>query len=694
MANDESTPEITADIVSPETKGASSLTSEGRDVVAGRYEIKLSEPLSDLDTANAKAYAINDQNSSAKGELYCLICESGLPYRSEFIKQTENILHPAFPILIAHEAVYISSQAERRMVYVYGKPKGQRLSTWLTHNKLTLRTMIEHIIHPLLQTIRQMEEYKLAHGSINPGNLYYDENAKHRLSLGECLSEPPGYSQNLFYEPLTRALADPIGKGEPSPEDDYYAVGVLVIYLYLGKLPPQEMMVEQFLFERCMQGSYAVLTGGRDFPEPLDELLIGLITDNVNERWTSKHLDSWLKGKRYNLIKPHAPREAPRPYAFHDIQHFNRVALAFSLRRYWDDAIPELRQDKLERWIELSIADTDLAESVKGVLWQTGGEYAQSEQQHDELMTRTLMLLNPYAPMQFRDTRFHVNAMGWVLADIIHKQNTSLLRLFSWILSAEFGLFWSHLHSESVPGKGSYDVLQTLQQYRIFAKITGPEFGIERLLYDLNPSLPCQSPQVKRYHAQTLPELLQALEDLSAESEMRARDPVDSHIAAFIASKLMLNKNPYLGLIKYYGQKFSPSLKHMVLLSMAQKKSGPGIHRGLARWLSSRLTPVTDLIYNQETKQDVRGQIQEICDLGKISALEAVLMDEKMRKEDQKGFTRAVQKYRRNQAKLKYLSDITVIAQRADIIGARIAIALAYLILLITAAGLMRDFTG
>jgi hypothetical protein len=44
--------------------------------------------------------------------------------------------------------------------------------------------------------------------------------------LGECVSETSGVSQPAIFEPIERAMALPTGRGEGTPPDDMFALGV------------------------------------------------------------------------------------------------------------------------------------------------------------------------------------------------------------------------------------------------------------------------------------------------------------------------------------------------------------------------------------------------------------------------------------------------------------------------------------
>ncbi len=54
-----------------------------------------------------------------------------------------------------------------------------------------------------------------------------------------------------------------------------------------------------------------------------------------------------------------------------------------------------------------------------------------------------------------------------------------------------------------------------LERLRSIIRNAGLGFGIERMLYDLNPDMPCQSPLFAQWHVATLPALLKQLDRLA-----------------------------------------------------------------------------------------------------------------------------------------------------------------------------------
>src|SRR3546814_8436095 len=84
--------------------------------------------------------------------------------------------------------------------------------------------------------------------------------------------------------------------GYGGPEDDYYALGVLVLVLLCGGNPVPGLSEHELVEAKISKGSYAALVGETRLSLPMVEVLRGLLCDNPEERWrqdrTSTRLNS------------------------------------------------------------------------------------------------------------------------------------------------------------------------------------------------------------------------------------------------------------------------------------------------------------------------------------------------------------------------------------------------------------------
>ncbi len=663
----------------------------GSHLVDGRYEILLNEPLPHLNVGLSKAYALKD-NLKPQASLYAAILPRAMPYRSMLLEHGESLKHPSIVAPIASAIHDISTVSEARKVLIFEQPPGKTLAQIIgPERRITQKAMIQRVILPLTNAIRAMEERGIAHGAISPERIFLDDQSDEACMLGECFSELPGYSQSLYYEPIYRAMCNPTGKGEATSSDDYFALGVLTLFLLMGKLPAMSHGESVFMRERLISGSFIAHTEGQSFSPLIDDLLRGLLNDNPTDRWGYDQIRACLRGQSFNLPHPHFTREAARPFPFQDVQYFTRLSLANALHQNWKDSRIMLRDDKLIRWIELSANKQEVGQALREVVAITGGENARRTTDDDELVSRSIIVLDPQGPIRMRDLVFHFSALGPMIAEGFRSNDPTLLKRVLWMIENDYHSYWSSLNGGSYPGVGTSQVFDNLQQVRNLGMQRATGFGVERYLYEMNDQLPCQSPLLVHYHADSLERLLWALDRASQDKNARANPPIDEHIAAFISARMEWRKPPKAEFGPLDSSKEREMLLCLLYLARVQNKVGGTNLSGLGNWIAARLRPVLESIHNRQKQKELQDQLQALGEQGKLEAILTLLCDRNTHALDHQGFAKARARYRKLSDKIKMLNDLQRIGDRAQRIGGRVSLAIAYSTLLIMTLNFLRN---
>lgn len=655
-----------------------------RDVVDNRYVVQLNRPLPDLDTQQNKAFEVKDEQEPDR-QLYALICARHLPQRITVMAQMRNIINPHFVSPVAASLVELSTTGEQYFAIIFPRPAGRRLSALLAERKLPIHSeafLRINIFSPLASILQQLEEMELGHGRINLDNMFFDNN---HLVLGECVSEPAGYSQPWYYEPLERMYCEPAGKGDSDVATDYFALGILMLLLQPGKrffvsLTPMELgeMIAR-------KGTFNSLTDDEALPEGILDFLRGTLHDAKRDRWTSMQLKSWVAGKKFSVIMPTLPIEASRPYDFLDNGYLNRRALAHAFLGNWEKAIPRMRDGSVIRWVELSIGQKEIGAALARVLKACGGEKISSAAKlNDELVARSLNLLDPHGPMRLKGMSLHVEGIGCLLSEILHSNSQE--RLLSIIEVFEFDLAnaWADVlkrHLDILLPTNLSNMLWKLDRLRVVMRSVGLGFGIERCLYELNPYYPCQSPLLQGKHVTTLPQLLNALDRL-APTKARDHEPMDRHIAAFITSRLNIGKEVRIPELQANKNLVTHrSLVMLKLLEQAQQKAGYPKLPGLSAWVAAGLFSLTEHLHSKTLREQVISMVSGYASGGQLKPMLEIMRSNEYVARDKLGFELANLKYRDNTAALYTLESRRVIRTHAMQVGNRIAYYVSFCIL-------------
>ncbi len=652
----------------------SAVENTTKDLLNGRFRILVNQPLPELSKTLAQAYAVQDIEK-AETQAYALIFSNDMPYRMKGIEVQKTAAQPAFLRCYAAGPIPLSAPAETRMVAVLEKPTGRSLKQIVEEKgPLSERFIMDKILRPLNDALRELERAQINHGCINPSQLFLDQ----ELKIAESISMPSGYSQDFHYESPERLLASASGKGSGNSSADAYAVGVLALYLARGELPFKHLEKKEWEETILRMGSYHAFTNNYDPSETLSDLLRGTLNDNPRERWTFEQISAWMDGKRFNLILPSVPHDCSRPYVFEGKEYFSYRALAHALFYNWQVAKTHLSATKLVRWMELNPTSTTAAEAMARVLRVSDSDTNEPALKDEELM-KVISILDPYGPMRFKEASVNIDGLGKALAASARENNTQLRQQILTMIETGLPGFISDLLDKSHNSLANKTLWQ-LQKLRPVLQHKGLGFGVDRLIYTLNASLPCQSQLLKRYHIVSLQELLLQL-DRMAREHLKRSSLIDSQLAAFLTSKLEITKElRVLELAGHPDLVLDQRLIMLKLLAQAQQKMNNQPLKGLAVWVAATIMPIAQKLHQKSSRELLIKEIKQATKTGLLGTIAFLVFRDKIFTDDRREFLRVKHLYQYHKDSIVSLQDDKKIKRSAVLMGRKASVTIGYLI--------------
>jgi hypothetical protein len=667
-----------------------------RDTLKDRYRIDLNQPLPDYDSKTARGYSATDTVEPSR-QIIALVCNPGTVQRHRAINQLKTITNPAMATLVEAGVVELSRPEEERFVIFYERPQGKKLSELLgaLKGQISQSFICDYIIAPLAGAINQFSELDISHGCINPDNIYFNNGAM----LGPCVSEACGFGQVFYFEPVERMQALPAGKGEGTTEHDFYALAVLVLYILHGRDHFANFTPIVLARSILHDGVYAALTRQKDVPEMFDDFFRGLLSQSADDRWSYRHIKPWLSGKRYNVLAPPSPAEAIRPFDFGNTEATTRRELAHLFATNWEHILAAVQSNKLAHWASVSLRNKELAEGVVRIgriVQELGGK---NDLQTNEQLMRFVLLLDPQGPIRIKQLAFNIDGMDALCLELYITKAHPDLQLLAKFIEFNMASYWLDTQRKmqrKIQGEHQFpqiinaSVLR-LDRLRSCIRNTGFGFGLERMVYDLNPGMSCMSPLFSNSHVTTLPMLLKKLDKLSP-TLFAKEDPIDRHIAAFIASRLGIQHEIRLhDLAAMPVLADSRSIMALYLLSMAQQKSG-GVHLpGLTRWLGLRILPLMDNINSRTLRNKFKSLLNQQAQSGYTGLMAEVIINPDYVTTDQNGFHHAYQVYHNNADKIKSYREATYIDRQSARMGFVMAKFVAYASIVLSVLIVFKD---
>ena len=346
------------------------------DIVKGIYKItqRLGHP-------SGEAYVYLGECLSDKKNVVIKLYHEGFSAKEDIVKALVRITHED----IINVIDYGTEQGQFYEVMEYAE--GGTLMERLAENSFSEKELIEYVIPEVANGLKFCHEHKpsIIHRDIKPGNIFYRDKDKTDIVLGDF-----GISSMLDHEftvkktkgALTPDFAAPElfgyeGEHYVSKEIDYYALGITLIYLYLGKSPFYGLSNLQIMTKHTTE---RILP-----PDPLSDrfkkLLSGLLTKERKKRWGASEIERWLNGEYVPVYVDNLDqdfRQKRHPYKLTEaikannekelavlLQTFNDVKLlkerlARKSLSQWLEPFDQTKADKVSR-IEEKVKDADLA---------------------------------------------------------------------------------------------------------------------------------------------------------------------------------------------------------------------------------------------------------------------------------------------------------------------------------------------
>ncbi len=668
-----------ADLEQPDLGGL----DEGLSIptLKGRYYVYPDQPQPALDSPTAPAY-LATARSDPRRSLFALIGSDTLPPRIDMLDSLRAFNLPGMLKVVDWGLIDWPGQTARRFAVVIDRPAGPRVMPSLTTPQPPLgeEELTTGFLQPLLQTLKDLGARGVAHRGIRPTNLFYADEARRQIVLGEGVTAPPAHDQPVMFEAIEAAMCHPTGRGNGNPANDMYSLGVTLLFLMLGRNPVPDLDEAKLLSAKIEMSSYVALAGQVRIPINMIELLRGLLVDDERERWTTTDLDMWLSGRRQSSKQAKLPPRASRPFQFGAGEYVNTRALAHALASDYRQAIGVVRSKSLDSWLRRSLTDEVRADALQAAIYSSAG-HANAKNTEERMVARAMMVLDPSQPIRYRGFGVMVDGLGTAMAAAVY--DSEQRALLTEIISARLPIHWVAAQVRARPE--DLRASQITERLPSIIEQSSIGYGYERCLYELNPQMRCLSPIFERDYVAELPDLLSAL-DRIAQTSSRPDQPMDRHIAAFIASRMRRPSDELLRTINQDDPIAQPIAVLKMLASVQDQAQGLKVP-ALAQWMLTLLTPAVSAFHHRGRRERIEQRMKSAAANGGLTEMLAAIDDGAERQADGYGFNQARAEFQAIDRAIRTM-DATVDDRReeARLLGEQVAGSIGGLVVAVAAA--------
>lgn len=605
-------------------------------VLHDRFSIRANSPLPALDSPSAKAYETEDRRDPGQ-KMFALICTPGLPVRDGAMEALKGFECRGLMTPIDYGRVFWPPLGRTCMAVVYDQPMGGRVSDLLASGTLNVSEyeIAKRIINPMIAALHGLSGRGIPHRQIRPSNMFFMDESRTELVLGDCVTAPPGFDQPVAFETIERGLAGPGGRGEGDVRDDIYAVGASIVAIMLGQSFLPKMGENEIINAKIEHGSFAALIGHARIVITLIEPLRGMLNDDSQERWGLELLDRWQDGQKMPQTQRRPIVKTDVTFLFAGKTHITPRTIARSMTQHTSEAAKMLRTLDIENWVRRALSDNDMADRIKQVLDMARANPNVPANGDEAIVTRVAMSLDPRGPIRHRGFSYMPDGFGAAFAVELMRRGDMQAPVET--VLREYPTAWYN-HSANF-GPDTPFAVKVYGEIRAYLQNNDPGFGIERCLYELNPHMPCQSPLIAEDYVSRIDDLLPALDRAASRTDPKTR-PVDRHIAAFIAARFEQEVDPHLKAMA--SPRVETSLIGMLsLLAVVQWRLKLDGLLGLSGWIGGLLGPAINTYHSRTTRRDIERELPRLVRLGSLPDLFNLIDNAEKRRLDHEGYMAA-----------------------------------------------------
>ena len=207
-------------------------------VLNDRFNIHPSSPLPDLDSPSAHAFEAESLTSEGV-DVFALVCIPDLAVRADVIKNLVGNTIPSCLDLMDYGVAYWPPLKRKTLILIFERPLGGRVCDVLKNEKSDYNKVdyIKSCLDAMIIGLDGVHSRDIYHRAIRHDNLFFRDDQRQDVVLGEFVSSPPGFDQPIAYETIERSMADEGSRGIGRAEDDMYACGVALAVMTQKSTP-------------------------------------------------------------------------------------------------------------------------------------------------------------------------------------------------------------------------------------------------------------------------------------------------------------------------------------------------------------------------------------------------------------------------------------------------------------------------
>lgn len=653
--------------------------------VVNDFRIDITQSVLDLSNEFAKYYIAQSMEPDENGEhrrAYAIVFERSFCPNYNMIRYLAYNGTNAFIRPISYALAKLSNDNMIRFVVLvpYYDYKSTLHEFIKKHGPSNAKLIHAKFTNFFVDIIKFCDAYTLCCGNINPHNIIIDGD---NVFLREPFVSLPHYFQETAYLGTELLDALPYARQTYGPSADMYAIGIVCIELNIGT-QPWLVHKEKLKDARLRMGSLqATLSSARVYDD-IKTLVKGCVQDNVLERWKLRNLQDWANGKTARSLIMTDNLDGFAPISFSGQNFNNFLSLASSMFANWESATHFIHEERLFKWVQRSVGKNKVAEAVYDVLSQESGV---SSTDKDDKLFKVIAALDIFGPIRTPEISVSLFALPQAILFTTMTQQRAVL---DGIMKVLLKRIWTQIEGYGKQLEQDIDYFNMLNDVAAGYNSQMMGFGIERVIYMTNPTMPCLSPLVYNEYFVELPELMSFLNNLAGVSPEKF--VLDKHIISFITCKAGITRDMYTNKVKdFMNMSENTALLYGLAAIVLACSKVPGINlSNISKLFAQRVAlSLNTMLHNSALKKSVLEKIGDYAGNSNLPEILNLISNPKMYYNDNNGYSKACAEVADLNKKISALTYTDRTVRFGQMLGQRIVVLMSYLLFLIVTMSML-----
>lgn len=614
--------------------------SDKEDLVDDTFNIHFDQEIHELSNDFCKYY--HASNIEDEGMFFAIVYEKSFVVNAKTISLLLKKPVDGINRIVSWSIVRISlDNTERLVVIVDGYNYNNNLLSYVEKNGLISLSSSEKIIAQLTKAIHELSMQGIYGYNICPSNILMSEEGA-VLNLREFInSYPYFYEQEQYIAPeIIECLK--VSRKTSTCKQDVYALGVTVFYSLSGSSPwTKFLQPEEYNEVRFENGSYKYLMSKQKIPERFRNFLRFTMHDSALIRWDIRKIYDWLEGRADKVIYD-SLSDNKYTIGFNDKNYSNPKSLSYAMFRSWEKANKFIRDTKLLQWAGKQNLNSDALAAINSLLdMRYNDPSVNSGSTYSQKLCKLFSILDPSGALRYEMMSVSAESIPETLHYLQISKRKVLVEQLIKIMQDKGWKDYPNNNSAGYLGEDKGDKFHSLSNNINNSSLYNNN---ERLIYSLNPYLPCLSSVLDGKYVTDIKGLLMALDSYAEKKPNNFH--LDRHVFAFVAAKLVLNDDIAPVILPSFPKFADHALvKNLSIINLLHQYEPEVSIVNLCKALGLELIKLSEeYLHNAEFKKNVSAKIETVAQEGNISNIIAIFSNQQEFINDHNGYYEACKK--------------------------------------------------